>query len=205
MKEAKEGPCMSIGMKRGTVYLEEHQKIWEDNAKQTICEIQDLLVGIGADVEHVGSTSIKSIKAKPIIDIAVGVEEYEEILSRNEQLQKAGIVFRFDERPQQLLYVKGDFEADTRTHHIHVVKKGSKEWKGYLNFRDYLNAKTDAAKEYESVKERLAQLYPNDREAYVEGKAEVVTKLLKEAANWRNRSSKTIGECACLLGTDIGA
>ncbi|MBE5872476.1 MAG: GrpB family protein [Lachnospiraceae bacterium] len=93
MKEAKEGPCMSIGMKRGTVYLEEHQKIWEDNAKQTICEIQDLLVGIGADVEHVGSTSIKSIKAKPIIDIAVGVEEYEEILSRNEQLQKAAIVF----------------------------------------------------------------------------------------------------------------
>lgn len=55
----------------------------------------------------------------------------------------------------------------------------------YLNFRDYLNDNQDAASEYETVKEKLEELYPNDRDAYTEGKAEVVSKLLQEAEIWR--------------------
>lgn len=172
-------------MKRGAVYLEEHQTLWEENAKQTIAEIQKVLNLPDIDVRHIGSTSIKSIKAKPIIDIAVGVADYESVLEKNSQLEEINVIFRLDERPEQLLYVKGDFEADTRTHHIHVVIKGSKEWNNYLNFRDYLNANQEAANVYEAVKEKMAELYPNDRNAYLEGKSEVVSKLLKNAEKWR--------------------
>ena len=176
---------MSIGMKRGAVYLESHQEIWEENARQVIRDIKTALGGVSVAVEHIGSTSIKAIKAKPIIDIAVAVRDYDAVIKKNEELEKAGIIFRFDERPEQLLYVKGDFVADTRTHHIHVVLHNSSEWNNYLNFRDYLNANTTAAKEYEAEKERLALLFPDNREAYVEGKVAVVSKLLAEAQRWK--------------------
>ncbi len=179
---------MSIGLKRGTVCIEEHQKTWEDSAEQTIADIQNALDGIDADVQHVGSTSIKSIKAKPIIDIAVGVPDFESVSARNDKLKKACIFpasWGFDDHPEELLYVKGDFEKDTRTHHIHVVLKTSKEWKNYLNFRDYLNATPNAAREYEAVKEKLEAMYPDNREKYTAGKSEIIAKLLEEAEKWR--------------------
>ena len=102
-------------------------------------------------------------------------------------LEKADIVFRFDERPEQILFVMGDFEKDTRSNHIHVVLFGSDEWNNYINFRDYLNSNTEAAREYEAVKLRLAEQYPDDRIAYTGGKQEVIDKLLTEARVWKRK------------------
>ena len=172
-------------MKRGTVYLEPHQSEWERAAEETISTLKNILGSITADIQHIGSTSIKVISAKPIIDIAVAVNDYELILSKRDVLEKANIVFRFDERPDQLLFVMGDFEKDTRSHHIHVVLYGSDEWNNYINFRDYLNTHIAAAKEYEAVKLRLAEQYPDDRIAYTDGKQEVIDKLLAEARVWK--------------------
>ncbi|MCR4713761.1 MAG: GNAT family N-acetyltransferase [Treponemataceae bacterium] len=191
---------MSIGLKRGTVCLEKHQKAWEDSAEQTIAEIQNALDGIDADVQHVGSTSIKSIKAKPIIDIAVGVPDFESVSARNDKLKKVCIFpasWGFDDHPEELLYVKGDFEKDTRTHHIHVVLKTSKEWKNYLNFRDFLNATPSAAREYEAVKDKLEAMYPDNREKYTAGKSEIIAKLLEEAEKWREVTRLELCENTC--------
>ena len=102
-------------------------------------------------------------------------------------LEKADIVFRFDERPDQLLFVMGDFTKDTRSHHIHVVLYGSDEWNNYINFRDYLNSNIEAAKEYEAVKLRLAEQYPDDRIAYTDGKQEVIDRLLADARVWKRK------------------
>lgn len=180
---------MSIGMKRGTVYLEPHQAEWERAAEQTIRTLKNILGNSAADIQHIGSTSIKTISAKPIIDIAFAVKDYELVLNKCDELRKADIVFRFDERPEQLLFVMGDFEKDTRSHHIHVVLYGSDEWNNYINFRDYLNSNTEAAREYEAVKLRLAGQYPDDRIAYTDGKQEVIDKLLAEARVWKNKQS----------------
>ena len=62
---------MSIGMKRGTVYLESHRTEWETTAAETIRIIKNVLQDEAIDIRHVGSTSIKNIPAKPIIDIAL--------------------------------------------------------------------------------------------------------------------------------------
>ena len=154
---------MSIGMKRGTVYLEEHQIYWEESASAVIADIQNALAGLDVDAQHIGSTAIKSIKAKPIIDIAATVDDLDEVIARNENLAGFDIIFRFDERPKHLLYVKGDFEKDTRTHHIHIVPKGSEEWKNYLRFRDLLNDDISIAGEYEQLKLELWEKYADDR------------------------------------------
>ena len=90
-------------MKRGTVYLEPHQSEWERAAEETISTLKNILGSIAADIQHIGSTSIKTISAKPIIDIAVAVNDYELILSKRDVLEKSNIVFRFDERPEQRL------------------------------------------------------------------------------------------------------
>ncbi len=176
---------MSIGMKRGTVYLEPHQTEWQRAAEETKHTLKRIFGSVAVDIQHIGSTSIRTISAKPIIDIAVAVNDYELVLNKCDELEKAEIVFRFDERPEQLLFVMGDFEKDTRSLHIHVVLYGSDEWNNYINFRDYLNTHIAAAKEYEAVKLRLAEQYPDDRIAYTDGKQEVIDKLLAEARVWK--------------------
>ena len=178
---------MSSGMKRGAVYLEEHQIEWELDAENTIRTIKRLLGDTAVDIQHIGSTSIKTIPAKPIIDIAVAVNDYDAVLRKKELLEQEQIIFRFDERPQQLLFVKGDFEQDTRTHHIHVVLYDSKEWNDYIRFRDYLNTHEDAARRYTALKRELAEKYPKDRNAYTDGKAALISVLLSEAFEWQNR------------------
>ena len=178
---------MSIGMKRGTVYLEPHQEEWERAAEETIQTLKSILGSVSADIQHIGSTSIKTISAKPIIDIAIAVNDFDGILSMREELRQNGVIYRFEESPRQLLFVMGDFEKDTRSHHIHVVLYGSDEWNNYINFRDYLNSSIEAAREYEAVKLRLAEQYPDDRIAYTDGKQEVIDRLLADARVWKRK------------------
>lgn len=83
-----------------------------------------------------------------------------------------------------MLFVCGDRNTDIRTHHIHVVTTDSKEWHDYLNFRNYLNAKPDVAKEYEALKLGLMSEYQTDRLAYTEGKAEFINHTLRKAQVW---------------------
>ena len=169
---------MPLGLKRGTVQLVLHDIQWEENASQTIKKIKMILGDAAIDIQHIGSTSIKNIKSKPIIDIVVGVENFEKILEYNEKLQCEGIIYRGSDVDRQLLYVVGDIEKDTRTHHIHVVKYNGAEWNNYIYFRDYLNENNDVALEYQRLKEELEDKYSNDRVAYTEGKQRFIDRIL---------------------------
>lgn len=113
------------GLKRGTVHLEPHQADWEADARETIGALKRLLGETAIDVQHVGSTAIPAVHAKPIIDLAVGVRELRDLMPKLEMLRENGFVYRGEDVRGQALLVRGDFDADTRTHHIHVV-----EWNG---------------------------------------------------------------------------
>ena len=154
---------MSLGLKRGTVQLEPHDKQWDEAAIQTIKNLKSILGDDAVDIQHIGSTAIPAIKAKPIIDIAVGVTDFEKIMSYNEQLQKDGIFYRGSDVENQILYVMGDMEKDIRTHHIHVVKWNGTEWRNYIHFRDCLNANENMALQYQRVKEELESKYADNR------------------------------------------
>ncbi len=176
---------MSIGLKRGAVSLEPHSAAWEEHAKETISVLEHILGSDAVDIQHVGSTAIVSIMAKPIIDIAVAVKAFPDFLQHEEALEAAGIVFRGEDVAGQMLFVIGDFEKDTRSDHIHVVRWNDPNWMNYLNFRDYLKANPSAAWEYSARKEKLAKKHPNDRAAYTKGIREMIHKLLVQAAVWR--------------------
>ena len=169
---------MSLGLKRGTVQLEPHDKYWDKTATQTIETLKSILGDDAIDIQHIGSTAIPAIKAKPIIDVVVGVTDFDRIMSHNEQLQQEEIFYRGSDVECQLLYVMGDMEADIRTHHIHIVKWNGIEWKNYIHFRDYLNANENMALQYEKLKEEMEHKYADDRVVYTNGKQNMINKIL---------------------------
>ena len=156
---------MSLGLKRGTVQLEPHDKQWDEAAIQTIKNLKSILGDDAVDIQHIGSTAIPAIKAKPIIDIAVGVTDFEKIMSYNEQLQKDGIFYRGS-------------DVEKRQHHIHVVKWNGTEWKNYIHFRDCLNANENMALQYQRVKEELESKYADNRGLYTKGKKDIIDIIL---------------------------
>ena len=178
-----------IGLKRGSVKLISHQEEWNKNAEKVILKLKQLLGDTAVDIQHVGSTAIASIYAKPIIDIVIGVRDLNDVVSYVELLKQHDFVFRGEDVEGQLLFVMGDFEKDTRTHHIHVVKWNGEEWNNYINFRDYLNCCPDKAMLYDACKKKLASQFPDDRRSYTAGKQELIECLLKEAETFALYSS----------------
>ena len=178
-----------IGLKRGNVELMSHQEEWNKNAENVILELKQLLGDAAVDIQHVGSTAIASIYAKPIIDIVIGVRNLNDIVSYVELLKQHDFVFRGEDVEGQLLFVMGDFEKDTRTHHIHVVKWNGEEWNNYINFRNYLNCRPDKARLYDACKKKMASQFPDDRRSYTAGKQELIECLLKEAETFALYSS----------------
>lgn len=178
-----------IGLKRGTVKLMPHQAQWDKKAQDVIEVLKQILNDTAIDIQHIGSTAISSIHAKPILDIVVGVRELNDILPHTEALKQHGIICRGTDVSDQILLVMGDFENDTRTHHIHVVQWNGTAWNNYINFRDYLNAHPEKAMLYDACKQKLAAQFPNDRIAYTAGKEDLIDGLLKEARVWRAEHS----------------
>lgn len=176
---------MTLGLKRGIVELADHDSEWEKLATRTIERLWQVFGSKAKDIQHVGSTAIRNIKAKPIIDIAVAVEDFEEVLLLMPKLNKAGFFkSKLHAIENDMLFCDDDEKADTRSYHVHIVKSHSTQWKNYIIFRDFLNAMPDVAKEYEQLKVSLSKKYSFDRNAYTEGKDNMVARLLSEAQTW---------------------
>ena len=110
---------MIIGLRRGTVKLVEHQEGWKEAGTKCIELLSSILGESAVAIEHVGSTSIPGIHAKPILDIAVGVRSLDDAMKYKDELALHKIIFRGEDNPGQLLFIIGD--DDIRTHHIHFV------------------------------------------------------------------------------------
>ena len=179
-----------LGLRSGTVRLYPHEKAWETEAAETIARLKEILGDTADDVQHVGSTAIRTIMAKPIVDIAAAVKSLDAVLEKQAALEKAGFYYRPQtDLAQQLLFACGsryDGTGDLQTHFIHVVKTDGGAWRDYLNFRDYMNANRAAAKEYEALKLRLAAECPIDagREHYLAGKHGFIQSALRKATVW---------------------
>lgn len=105
-----------IGLKKGTVELCSHEKEWELEAEKTIALLKSILGDVIRDIQHIGSTSIPSIKAKPIIDIAVAVDDFHSVLVFEQELKKNGFYYRPNAQTtlnNQLLFACGNYYEGT--------------------------------------------------------------------------------------------
>jgi GrpB-like predicted nucleotidyltransferase (UPF0157 family) len=171
---------MLLGLQRGTVTLSPHRKEWHQIFNE---EQSRILHAIGEHVtaiEHVGSTAICGIVAKPILDVMVGIPTFEDGEKCVAALDKLGYEYKGQNGvPGRHFFGKGA----PRTHHLHMVAVDSDFWKHHLLFRDYLISNRQVAEEYNNLKIELAARFPRDREAYTNGKESFVKRVLREAEN----------------------
>jgi len=141
-------------------------------------QIREAIGEIITSIEHIGSTSINGIAAKPIIDIAVGAGKIADGESCVRPLENIGYEYRGEHGiAGRFYFVKGE----PRTHHLHLVEIGSDFWRSHLLFRDYLRENQAVAEDYENLKKELAKRYAENREAYTNGKAAFIENVLKTA------------------------
>lgn len=175
-----------IGLKRGTVKLVPHNPKWAELFEEEKRLLKNTFGDTIIAIEHIGSTAIAGIPAKPIIDMNIGVESLGVARSMKEELEKLGYEHRpfvpghtKEELKWEELYVKGP--ETKRTHYAHVTVYGNNYWKTHLLFRDYLRENPARAQQYAQLKEELAQKYPEDRGTYTENKEPFVNKTLEMA------------------------
>lgn len=128
-------------------------------------------------IEHVGSTAVAGMPAKPIIDILAAVAAWEHLDVHVAALHAIGYVYtphsETDDPGRRVFRKPSDLTLD-RTHHLHVTQFGSPYWRRIIRFRDHLRADPEAAERYAELKRQLAEAFELDPDQYTSGKAHFV-------------------------------
>jgi GrpB-like predicted nucleotidyltransferase (UPF0157 family) len=169
-----------IGLKKGKVILAPYNKEWAACFKNEKILLQEALGSLAFDIQHVGSTSVPGMPAKPIVDIAVGIKTIKGFRECIAPLEDSGYVVG-DSASNSLQFFLSKGRDDKTTYHLHLVKYNGELWKNYLAFRDYLRANRKHARKYAELKETLFKKYPENRKKYTAGKAKFVRATIKTA------------------------
>jgi len=170
---------MVLGLEKGVVrlvtYSPEWAKLFDKEKQLLIALIGDYVI----DIQHIGSTSVPGLIAKPIIDIGIAITDFEEGKRCIEPIKSLGYEYKGENGiPKRHYFVKGD----PTTHHLHIVEIDSEEWKKNITFRDVLRKNENLAKEYAELKLNLAEKFKYDRVAYTDGKTDFVNYVLKRTS-----------------------
>jgi GrpB-like predicted nucleotidyltransferase (UPF0157 family) len=168
-----------LGLEKSEVRLASANPAWAALGEEECHAVEELLVGLARAVEHVGSTSVPGLEAKPILDLAAAVPDG---TPTDDVVARLGARGRYAYEGDQgkdggLLFVRR--QGSFRTVHLHVVHEGSQEWDDYLRFREMLRRNPGARQRYQSAKRELALRFPKDRRCYTEAKSAVVEELLR--------------------------
>lgn len=169
-----------LGLNRKIVELVPHSDEWkslyEREKKLLRLAVGDFLIA----VEHIGSTAIPQIVAKPIIDIMVGVRDLSDVENYLSPLAEIGYEYRGESGIAGRRYFRKGTET-VSTHHLSFAEFGGDVWKRHLMFCDYLRENAEAAQRYNELKKDLAVKFKDNREAYTDGKTEFVEEILRAA------------------------
>ena len=152
--------------------------LYEEEKSRILGLIGDKVVAI----EHVGSTAVPGLGAKPIIDITIAVHRLADAEECIELLLTIGYEYKPPDRvgiPERRFFDKGPPGAST--YHIHMVELTSDFWERHLLFRDFLRAHPEVAEQYYELKKGLAAKYGEDREGYTEGKTSFIEGVVARA------------------------
>jgi len=154
---------------------------WSILYAQEAARILAVTGGIVLAIEHIGSTAVPGLAAKPIIDMLAAVPELTAVDGCMESLQQLGYV---DERIQvsdRRLFCKGPYNEGT--HHLHFVRSGSAAWQLPIHFRDFLRSHPQAIEQYAALKQELAAMHGADLDGYTDGKGRFIAAALHQAAD----------------------
>lgn len=153
---------------------------WLDRADNLRLDLQQLEPWLDGQVQHVGSTAVPGLPAKPIVDLMAPVESLPTLEAADATLASAQwrlVPPQLDQRPWRRFYVLPD--GSRRVAHLHLVERDHGRWQQVLDFRDALRTRPQLKNAYAELKRRLAQQHRDDREAYTAGKADFIQRALR--------------------------
>jgi GrpB-like predicted nucleotidyltransferase (UPF0157 family) len=163
------------------VQVVEYNPDWLVEYEQEKMKISAALKDVNKGIEHIGSTSIVGLAAKPVIDIMVGVLDLAELKQIHvEELGRLGYEYvEHSHFPERRFFRRGVRRAGT--HHLHVYTHNGEHWKANLLFRNYIMSHPEAHKAYSELKKSLELQYQYDRAAYTKAKQPFIQELLRQA------------------------
>ena len=167
----------SLGLKKGTVKVISHQVAWHtnfDKQKELILALKNRHI---CAIEHIGSTSIHGMPAKPIIDIIVGIDKYRNKEKLVKDLAHIGFEFRLEPRRYQSLFIKTSGERET--HYLKVLRYRGNWLNEYLAFKNKLTNDKKYFEMYQKLKLKSGQEHADSRKAYTRSKSEWIAKILE--------------------------
>ena len=167
-----------------TVLVVPHNPTWSDAFHSEADAIIYALGATALDVQHIGSTAIRHIAAKPIIDMLLFVSDLDELDAKVTSLEAMKYEAMGEFGIAGRRYFRKDDAQGIRTHHLHAFRSGDPEGVRHIAFRDYMNAHPDCASAYGELKLTLAARHANDAEAYMDGKNAFVKEHERKALVW---------------------
>ncbi|MGH2558293.1 MAG: GrpB family protein [Thermomicrobiales bacterium] len=155
---------------------------WPARFRELAAAMRRALGDVAVRIDHIGSTAIPGLAAKPIIDLQISVASLEPVAPFRDPLERLGYVWRSDNPDRTKRYFR-EAPGTPRTH-IHVRQHGSWSEQFALLFRDYLRASPEIANQYAAVKYDLAERYRHDRQGYVDAKDPFIWSVMAEASDW---------------------
>lgn len=164
-------------MRTETVIVLPYDPQWRADFEAIRAELQEAVGELALSIEHVGSTAVEGLSAKPIIDIDLVISDASALPLAVERLGKAGYVHEGDLGIEGREAFRYSGKPHLRTHHLYVCPRDSKELFRHITFRDFLRTHPDAVRQYSQVKETSARLFPHDIDKYMEYKGPCIAAL----------------------------
>lgn len=162
------------------VVVEPYDEAWKDDFAAIRDELEAVLNGLVLRIEHVGSTSVEGLSAKPVIDIDVVISDRSVLPEVISALESIGYSHEGDLGIPGREAFKYEGKDHLKKHHLYVCAQDAEELKRHITFRDYLRSDPDAVAEYSRIKEEGARLYPDDIDKYIEHKSPFIESVYKQ-------------------------
>lgn len=197
------------------VTFEKYNPFWKNQFQSIKNELEKSIGFLNSQIEHIGSTSVEGLSAKPIIDIMIGVKDESELNKvppllqgkdyvyyekYNEDMPYRRFFIKLTDKPQNLgfpeiIYSEDEIPDELHNHHlriahIHVIPVSSEHWLRHMAFRDYLRTHSEVRKEYQELKEKLSTMEWIDGNDYNDGKDPFIKREEKNAVHWYLNNQK---------------
>jgi GrpB-like predicted nucleotidyltransferase (UPF0157 family) len=163
-----------------------YDPVWPELFHRLGAQLREALGGVALRIDHIGSTAVPGLAAKPIVDVQISVERLEPVEPFRSPLVAAGSVYRVANTERTKRYLREP--PGPRRTHVHVRRAGSFSEQFALLFRDFLRADPAAALDYGQGKMVLAARFPHDRRGYLDAKLPIVWEVLRRADQWAQRT-----------------
>jgi GrpB-like predicted nucleotidyltransferase (UPF0157 family) len=173
------------GREPASITIADYDPTWPERFRHLQRRVRQALPATAVSVEHIGSTSVPGLAAKPIIDMLLTVRSVDDEAAYVDALERAGFVLRVREPGHRM------FRTPARDVHLHVYASDAQAVTDYLDLRDWLRDSASDRALYEATKRELAERQWSDMNHYADAKSDVVQAVLGRARAWRGGAKPT--------------